>query len=246
MGNIWNYRALMESRQRPSPAVVRQILHTLASHGFDPENRSSTISGFSLDDLEDVTFTTRDQAISWLVEHPGSIQLWHRSIPNLEIDLTISPLQRAPHADLSGQDPFLELTIGLDATHFRPQRSPEAAATTIRSAFISLISKVRSPYAYVLDEEIAETLPNVFVRLAALHTAVAAAKPPPEPFWLNYFRQDYAMAVGLDRLRQIDASVRAEAHGYVLQLTEHPWELTNARLHEVRQRWWAIFDSARS
>jgi hypothetical protein len=218
----------------------------MASHGFEPENRSGIISGFSLEDLEDLTFTTRDQAISWLVKHPGSIQLWHRSIPNLEIDLTISPLQRASHPYLSGQDPFLELTIGLDGTHFRPQRSREAVATTIRSAFIGLISEVQSPYAYVLDEEIAETMPNVFERLAAVHTAVAAAKPPPEPFWLNYFGRDYAIAVGLDRLRQIDAGVHAEAYGHVLQLSEHPWELTNARLHEARRRWGAVFDSTRS
>jgi hypothetical protein len=242
MSNIWSYRALIESAQEASPLMIARILDLMANHGFDPENQSSMISGFSLEDLEDVTFTTFDQAISWLAEHPGAIQLWHRSIPHLEIDLTISPLPSASRAHPGGQDPFLELTIGLDATHFRPQRHPVPVATTVRRAFISLLPEIRSPYAYVLDEEIAETMPNLFARLAAVHTAVAQAKPPPEPFWLNYFEQDYAIAIGLDRLRQIETNVRREAGGYVLQLTEYPWELTNTRLHQVRRRWWATFD----
>ena len=65
--------------------------------------------------------------------------------------------------------------------------------------------------------------------------------PPPDVFWLNYFSDPYATAVGLDRLQRLGLGVRAEAGGYVIQLTDYPWQLTQAHLREVRRRWNEVF-----
>src|SRR4029077_17561626 len=109
--------------------------------------------------------------------------------------------------------------------------------TTLRNAFMGLVSNVGTPYAYVLDEEIVDTMPTPWAQLPAVHTAVAAGRPPADPFWLNYFSAAYAEAIGLDLLAEVGGGGRAAARGYVLPLTRDPWELTHSRLREVRQRW---------
>jgi hypothetical protein len=232
MSNSWSHELVL----RPaggSAQLVADALEVMYAHGFDVANSSGTVTAFPARGTDFVFLREPAAAPTWLAERRGALVLWHGASRSVDVSLTLNDPPRG--AGLA------RLGIAVDAIHFRPAGAREPLAAMMRNAFMDLVATLGPPYGYVVDEEILETLSDMVARMAAIEPAVAGSLPPPDVFWLNYFSDRYATAIGLDRLQRLGLGLRAEAGGYVIQLTDYPWQLTQAHLRDVRRRWNEIF-----
>jgi hypothetical protein len=239
VSNLWSFDVLGKPSSLTGESV-RSALRVLARHGFRLFSAGHEITGTSSDGLHELKFKDLDQALDWLAEQGGVLPIWHPTEPEIIAMISYAEVRDAM-GHPTGVKPLRRLGLSLTESNFRRPRLRDEIAKIMRHAFMDLITAENPLFGYVYDEEILEAQPDALSAAEQHYAAVADHRPSPMVSWLNYFSPSYATALGIERLRQVDG-LTEEAGGYVWQLTEYPWELTQSRLDAARRLWRSIFD----